>query len=219
MPINNDQEKNEPLLPKVLLVEGSDDFHVIASLSKVHGVPKIFDILDCGGSEKVTKRLNAMIAQSDHRKVIGVVVDADTSLEKTWDSIRDKLRNNHGYQLPTMPAPEGTLVKSNSDLPDLGFWLMPNNQATGKLEDFCAELADPASLEFAKHCVAAAQEQNLTTFKKIDIEKAIIHTYLAWQDKPGNPLGKAITAQSLRPETPIAREFTNWLTRLFVTDL
>ena len=56
-------------------------------------------------------------------------------------------------------------------------------------------------------------------FKEIDLEKAIIHTYLAWQDEPGYPLGKAITAQSLRPETPIAREFTNWLTRLFVTDL
>ena len=204
---------------KVLLVEGPDDCHVIASLSQAHSIPDIFDICDCGGSPEVIKQLNALIAQSDPPKIIGIVIDADDpSLEQKWTSIRDKLRNNHGYQLPIKPAIEGTLVKGSGDLPDLGFWLMPNNQVTGKLESFCIELADPASLEFSKHCVAAAQGQNLTTFKPVDLEKAIIHTYLAWQDEPGYPLGKAITAQSLRPETPIAREFTNWLTRLFVTD-
>nr|WP_254435729.1 DUF3226 domain-containing protein [Dolichospermum sp. UHCC 0260] len=49
----------------------------------------------------------------------------------------------------------------------------------------------------------------------MDLSKAIIHTYLAWQDEPGYPMGQAITKQSLRPHTDIAIKFTDWLTRLF----
>jgi len=30
--------------------------------------------------------------------------------------------------------------------------------------------------------------------------KAVIHTYLAWQNEPGMPLGQAITARALNPE-------------------
>ena len=55
----------------------------------------------------------------------------------------------------------------------------------------------------------------LTTFQSLHLSKAIIHTYLAWQDEPGYPMGQAITKQSLRPHTDIAIKFTDWLTRLF----
>ncbi len=43
----------------------------------------------------------------------------------------------------------------------------------------------------------------------------MIHTYLAWQDESGYPLGRAITRQALRPQTEIAIRFAHWLTRLF----
>jgi hypothetical protein len=92
---------------------------------------------------------------------------------------------------------------------------MPNNQNPGMLEDFCAELAEPASLLFAKECVEQAQSKSITTFKEAHFSKAVIHTYLAWQDEPGYPMGKAITGRSLRPQTDIAIRFTNWLTHLF----
>ena len=35
------------------------------------------------------------------------------------------------------------------------------------------------------------------------------------QFEPGRPLGQAITAQALRPQTATSRAFTEWLTRLF----
>jgi hypothetical protein len=52
-------------------------------------------------------------------------------------------------------------------------------------------------------------------FKAVDRSKAIIHTYLAWQDEPGRPMGPAITKQALQPDTNIARSFTSWLIQLF----
>lgn len=55
------------------------------------------------------------------------------------------------------------------------------------------ELAQPDSLNWACNCVDAARQQNFASFKKVHHSKAVIHTYLAWQDEPGNPLGQAIT--------------------------
>lgn len=199
---------------KILLVEGLDDCHVVMALCAAHQVPETFGIYECTGDIKVLKRLNALIVRPEHPQVIGIMLDADTSVEGRWASIKGKL-SHYSYKLPNIPDIDGTIVESVPDKPKLGFWLMPNNQNSGKLEDFCAELAEPTALVFARECIAEAQAKNLTTFKPLDISKAVIHTYLAWQDEPGRPMGQAITKQALRPNTEIAVRFTNWLTRLF----
>lgn len=202
---------------KVLLVEGDNDCHVVMALCAAHNVPETFGIYQCGSDAGVLKRLNALIIRPNPPQVIGVMLDADKpSLEGRWQSIKDKLKNNHhSYALPITPNADGTVVESDTDKPKLGFWLMPNNQDSGMLEDFCAELAEPASLAFARECVEQAHRRNVTTFKEVHRSKAVIHTYLAWHDEPGYPLGKAITRQALRPHTDVAVRFTNWLIRLF----
>ncbi|MDF5714482.1 MAG: hypothetical protein PUP93_11470 [Rhizonema sp. NSF051] len=200
---------------KVLLVEGIDDCHVVMALCAAHQVPETFGLYECNGDKNVLKRLNALIVRPNHPQVIGVILDADSpSLEGRWESIKGKL-SHYSYEFPKTPDIDGTIIESVADEPRLGFWLMPNNQDSGKLEDFCAELAEPSSLAFAKECVEEAQAKEATTFKTIDFSKAVIHTYLAWQDEPGRPLGQAITKQALRPHTDIAVRFTNWLTLLF----
>lgn len=202
---------------RVLLVEGDNDCHVVMALCNAHHVPQTFGIYQCGSDVGVLKRLNALILRPNPPQVIGIMLDADSpSLEGRWQSIKDKLKNNnHSYVLPKKPNVDGTVVESISDRPKLGFWLMPNNQDSGMLEDFCAELAEPASLAFARECVEQAQERKVTTFKSVHFSKAVIHTYLAWHDEPGYPLGKSITSQALRPQTDVAVRFTNWLTGLF----
>jgi hypothetical protein len=45
--------------------------------------------------------------------------------------------------------------------------------------------------------------------------KALIHTWLAWQEEPGTPLGLAIKRQYFAGDAPLAAEFVNWLKRLF----
>lgn len=202
---------------KVLLVEGQNDCHVVMALCAAHSVPETFGIYQCGSDVGVLRRLNALIVRSNPPQVIGVMLDADKpSLEGRWDSIKSKLENNnHSYTLSKTPNIDGTIIDGAVDEPRLGFWLMPNNQNSGMLEDFCAELAEPRSLLFARECVEQASGRNITTFKKVHCSKAVIHTYLAWHDEPGYPLGKAITSQALRPHTDVAVRFTNWLIHLF----
>lgn len=199
---------------KVLLVEGDNDCHVVMALCNAHRVPETFGIYQCGSDKGVLKRLNALIVRPNPPEVIGVMLDADTSLTARWQSIQTKLQHYH-YPFPNIPDPMGTIVESSEDEPKLGFWLMPNNQESGMLEDFCAELANPDALNFAQSCVQEAQNRNLSTFKAVHFSKAVIHTYLAWQNEPGYPLGKAITRQSLSPNAEMAVNFTNWLIRLF----
>jgi hypothetical protein len=201
---------------KVLLVEGDSDCHVVMALCAAHNIPKgFFGIWKCGSDVEVLKRLNALIPRPNPPQAIGIMIDADNpSLSGRWESIKKKL-SHYDYDFPALPNPEGTIVNSTSDHPKLGFWLMPNNKDSGMLEDFCAELAEPESLTFARRCVDEARQNKVSSFKALHLSKAIIHTYLAWHDEPGTPMGRAITKQALRPQTEVAVTFTNWLMYLF----
>ena len=138
------------------------------------------------------------------------MVDADTSLESRWQSITGWL-SKAGYDgLPTAPQPSGTLVHGEG-LPTVGIWIMPNNRASGMLEDFIALLVPPddALWEHAKECLA-----------KISVRipsKSLIHTWLAWQDEPGKPLWQAITKRYLDPEAGHSASLVSWLTSLLRT--
>jgi 5S rRNA maturation endonuclease (ribonuclease M5) len=205
------REKTE----KVLLVEGKTDCHVVMSLCKAFNVTEgLFGIYQCGSDDGVLKRLDALIALYGDPKVIGVMLDNDKP--GRWQSIENIVKK-YSYQFPKKPDVNGTCIQGIDDEPKLGFWLMPNNQDSGMLEDFCVELAEPESLTFARECVEQAQQKKLTTFKQVHQSKAIVHTYLAWQDEPGYPLGKAITSQALLSNRSIATSFTDWLIRLFTS--
>lgn len=204
---------------RVLLVEGIHDCHVVLALRDAHGVPQTFGIYECGGEDGVLRRANALIPSSVPPTVLGLVMDADKpDFAGRWQSIRDKL-SRHGYVFPEEPAIEGTIIEASAQLPRLGIWLMPNNRDTGMLEDFCFQLAATQARELAERAVVEAQSVGATTFHAPHFRKAVVYTYLAWQDKPGLPLGQAVTRQSLSPATPIAREFTDWLKRLFVDEV
>jgi hypothetical protein len=198
----------------VLLVEGINDCHVVFALCVAHGVPENFGIYECGSDDKVLRRLNALIVQPDAPKIIGAILDADRGVASRWESIKAKLAH-HGYNFSEAPDISGTIIETNGDIPKIGFWLMPDNKERGMLEDFCNEMMEAKTKEYVARSVALAQRRGVCTFKAAHLSKAIVHTYLAWQDEPGLPLGLSITNQSLKPDTRTAQEFTNWLTRLF----
>ena len=201
---------------RVLLVEGIDDCHVILALCQAHGVLETFGIYQCGGFTEVLKRLNALILQPDAPEVIGVVLDADSpGVMARWQQISAKSELKH-YSFPTNPDINGTVISAPTGKPRLGIWLMPDNTNPGMLEDFLTELAPLEGITAAKNCVASAQQQQLASFKPTHLSKAVIHTYLAWQDEPGKPLGQSVTSRVLQPDMAIARSFTAWLTKLFL---
>ena len=45
--------------------------------------------------------------------------------------------------------------------------------------------------------------------------KAVLHTWLAWQEEPGLPYGTAIRARYFRHDSPVAECFVKWFRRVF----
>ncbi|MDS4069290.1 MAG: DUF3226 domain-containing protein [Candidatus Competibacter sp.] len=200
---------------RVLLVEGNDDCHVILALCQFFQIPETFGLYQNGGYTELLKRLNALILQADGPEIIGIVIDADSrDVMSRWRQIKEKPELK-AYPFPDAPTPDGTIVSGQKGKPRLGVWLMPDNKNPGMLEDFLVDFAPQDGIEAARSCIANAQTKQLTSFKEAHLSKAVIHTYLAWQDEPGKPLGQAVTAQVLQPHTQTAKAFIDWLKRLF----
>jgi hypothetical protein len=198
---------------QVLLVEGKDDCHVILALAQHYQLLENFGIFECEGDEKVLKRLNALIPKSDpgRPQAIGVVLDAT---EGRWGQFSAKIAH-HRYEIPALPDPDGTIIEGDDTKPRIGVWIMPDNSNEGMLEDFLLLGVPADGVEAAAEAVDLAKGKQVTTFKDVHYSKAVIHTYLAWQDEPGRPLGLSVTSKMLSPETPEAKRFAAWLRKLF----
>ena len=91
---------------------------------------------------------------------------------------------------------------------------MPNNKARGTLENLLQFLIPQPDALF-NHVTASVDSIPKKLFKDKDRLKAVIHTWLAWQEDPGKPYGTAITARFLDPYVPQADGLVMWLKRLF----
>lgn len=202
---------------KILLVEGRDDREVIYQFCNHHDIDNrnLFKVEAKEGVEELLDDLRVRVRTGV--KVLAVVIDTDTDLKARWDQLCGIL-TTHGYNCPEKPDEDGTIIAApNSTRPQIGIWLMPDNQTSGMLEDFLlrlTQIGDPL-VSRAKQVVERipASERLFGETKQV---KAIIHTWLAWQPEPGTPLGLAITKQYLDPTQNPAPEFKSWLERLFL---
>lgn len=202
------------IAPKILLTEGDNDCHVIAALCKHYKLPESFGLDACGSDDKVFKKLGALL-NTENKEVIGVVLDADNpNFAAKWHKFQTTM-DKVGIHCDDQPNPHGTIIPVTDIYPKIGLWLMPDNRVDGMLEDFCMTMAEPGAIDFSQECVSTAQEKGHTSFIANHHSKAVVHTYLAWQNEPGRPLGQAITAKVLDPQHPLAKTFADWLIRLF----
>ncbi len=202
---------------KILLVEGVNDVHVMGHICGNRDIPRLDDIVGHKSVEHLLESFPVRLKESDG-DIIGVVIDADTDLSSRWESIRHSLIRNGYANIPPVPSSDGTIIDPPADtlLPRVGVWIMPDNRTTGILEDFLRFLVPEGSALF-KHVTDSvatipAGEQRFGAAAR---PKAVIHTWLAWQEKPGRPLGTAITAKYLDPNVPQVDVLVSWLTRLF----
>ncbi len=201
----------------VLLVEGTDDEHVIQHICGKRGRPEIDCIQKYEGVDALLNSFPRRLNETDIG-AIGVVVDADTDLDARWQSLRNKL-NEAGYEnVSDVPDPSGTILEPphKSLLPKVGVWIMPDNKTNGILEDFLRFLVpcDSKLIEYVESSVEGIPK-NERRFRKVDDQKALIHTWLAWQEKPGLPFGTAIKARFLDSDVPQVDTLVAWLDRLF----
>jgi hypothetical protein len=201
--------------PNLLFVEGKDDYHVILALAVAYNLPVgLFEPIDQEGFSNILNIFPREIRLNSILRNLGLVVDADTNLDQRWDELRSRLLNIGYSNVPLKPEPTGTIVEEVGK-PRIGIWLMPDNKLPGMLEDFIAYLVpDPANdklWQLSEKCLQEARAVTTT----IPEAKGRIHTYLAWQDDPGVPLGLSITKKYLDPTKAHAQNFVVWINRLF----
>ena len=94
---------------------------------------------------------------------------------------------------------------------------MPDNNNRGMLEDFISYLipTDDKLLPIVDNTLAGIEKQKLNKYSDEHKSKAKIHTWLAWQEDPGTPIGLSITKKYFSTDEEICQRFINWLTELF----
>ena len=218
----------------VMLVEGPDDFHVLQHLLTRHGIDRqIAYQLEGGrfvqanadrntivfkareGVQNVLDYLAVQLKITGELTSVGVVVDADLDIAARWQSLRNILLKSGYGNVPQAPDVNGIIVEQE-EKPRVGLWIMPNNTLPGMMEDFFRLLvpADDTLWEKAKSCVEQIPESE-RLFGGTALIKAHVHTWLAWQEVPGLPMGQAINKRWLNADAPEALQFVSWLRRLF----
>ncbi len=209
-------------LSKQLVVEGKNDQHVIWNLCLRHNVPENFsvqvagnDINPEGGIDELLDSIPVRLKMAG-LQTLGIVLDADYSAQSRWDAITHRLRESGYNNTAQTPDPLGSIITQERK-PTVGIWIMPNNQVPGILEDFVAQLIpqdDPLGQK-VESVLTDIESVNLQRYAAVSRPKAFIHTWLSWQERPGQPMGQAITANVLRHDNAIALSFISWLHRLF----
>ncbi len=178
---------------RTLLVEGKDDEHVLYAILAYHDFKPEFKIQEAKGIETLLEELPVRVRLLRRLDRLGIVVDADLDIAARWNGLKRILADAGYTGLPEIPDPSGTVV-GHVDGTRVGLWLMPDNVLPGMLEDYVAFLIPEGDtlIGRAKHCldeIPVAERR----FIENHYTKALIHTWLAWQDDPGTPLGLAIT--------------------------
>ncbi len=210
-----------------LWVEGTHDKHVVIALLKQHNLlsreqkePKTFDIDPKNGIGDILKELRIVVKKQDEEgiKRIGIIVDADKDLDKRWRELREILVRFGGYtDVPETPHSNGTVIEQEGR-PMIGIWIMPDNRVPGNLETFVTSLVPEGDVLW-QHAHDVLRQLPERRFEDKDEGKAHMHTWLAWQERPGLPMGWAITARYLDADAPHAHTLVAWLSRLFAFDV
>jgi hypothetical protein len=196
-----------------LLFEGPDDEHVVKNLLFNHGMENVFDLKSKDGVVKLFDSLPDELEATDI-SCLGVIIDADTEMPSRWARIENALRRAGYSEIPRAPERHGTVITAEGLVP-VGIWLMPDNIALGALEDFVGRLIDNGDNLWPKaQTDVDAIPVDHRKFSAAHRSKAVIHTWLAWQEEPGTRLGQVFRKRYLDPLHPNAEGFVSWLKRL-----
>jgi len=210
---------------KVLWVEGRDEEVVLPILCESKGISLAnlsICLKDKKGYTELLKGIPVQIksADADGLEILGIVIDADENVGNRWKAVRNRLIEAGYKNPPTKPDKKGTVILGDDTnyLPTVGIWLMPNNDEKGMLETLIGFLVPSRSTnelwQYAEQTTNIVFDKH-KSFLESKKPKAVLHTWLAWQKKPGLPIGTAITAKYLKTDHPAVDDFICWIKRLF----
>lgn len=204
---------------RVLWVEGKDDSAVTQSLCAAYALPELFTVVGKNGVDEVLDNFFTVLRAPDVER-FGLIVDANGNAQARWDSIRRTLNAEGYHDVPEQLDVNGLIVPGTPHRPLFGAWIMPDNGSQGALEDFAAALvrAGDRLWRRAGEAVDAIPDED-RRFPPVRRSKAHMHTWLAWQESPGSPMGQAIGKGDLDAQSPAAQRFVTWLRRLMVDEV
>jgi hypothetical protein len=217
----------------LLIVEGTDDRYFINQILLRYGFRKssqadhkyfVVDrdgepeenairIHECSGFENISGALKTEL-QPETLDGLAIIADMDLYSDRRWDSLRGTLVAQRYFGLPS-ELPHRGLIHSQSEIPSLGVWLMPDNASEGMMETFASALVpnEDACWVHARATVVGLPD----TARRFDIDrcldKASLHTWLAWQEEPGCRTGLAVSRNLLRADTVAAAALIGWIER------
>lgn len=218
----------------ILLVEGKSDFHLIKTLLRKHGIvtekiernenfitsSEYIGIFPVNTKTDVNNVLREFL-DDGYTLQLGIVVDADQSAASTYQSITDFVTKQQGTAVfPSILPTTGTITtytRPPQPMLRLGLWVMPNNQDTGFLEHFASELIPPTDQlwPLAQQTITNLPERRYPTNPRDHTRKAELHTWLAWQKRPGKPMGLAVSSGYLQHDALLAQNFVTWIRAVF----
>jgi len=216
--------KIQPHKNALLLVEGIDDQHIIWALCTRFNIdvrslenPEggIFSVEDGKGYTNIIKQISERFKTSDIT-TIGIIVDADISLQSRWLSLSNKL-TTLGFNCPDKIENTG-FITTNDNGKKVGVWIMPNNKVDGMIEDFMSflipkedQLINEVNV-FLEHIEKKGLNKYTTPIHK---SKATIHTWLAAQKEPEARMGVSITSKYLTTDDATCKQLIDWMNNLF----
>lgn len=205
----------------LLIVEGKDDQRIVPYVVERAGIPwgepgaEIVRIHEIDGYPNLAAQFRTQLKNAGLLR-LGIIVDADEDPAARWQSLSKIVGSE--YALPQAPAPGGFIAPRTVSNKRLGVWMMPDNAARGMMETFLLALRPATNAPLSAHvevAVDAALRNHGAPFLAVHRDKAIIHTWLAWQDPPGRQMHDAVKQAMLDPTLPYAAPFIAWLKQLY----
>ncbi len=214
-------------MPTLLLVEGKQDVEFLAQLIKKANLgtcrshpatePVDFVLKSADSYERLRASLPEELRSSQFNR-FGIIPDADSNPSARWQSLTTRLleieeRSTRFFQqLPAAPNENGTILHSLTGR-TIGIWLWPHNTTGGDLEAFAGQLT-PADDALWLHSATTLASLPETRYRNAHRHKARIHTWLAWQDPPGQSIGIAVARGILEVTGSSATNLLDFLTKL-----
>ena len=198
---------------RVLIVEGSDDEHVVRRIWERCEASQLFQVEQKGGIDTLLNDLGSDIL-APGRQSVGIVVDANDDIAARWAAVRNRLLEEDVHA-PASPEPLGTVIASRDGKPRIGIWLMPDNESDGELEDFAIRMIPDKDSIWPlseRYIDSIPESERLFISKKKT--RAQLYAWLAVRKDP-RTMGWAIEAKDLDVDGELCHKFVDWLTRLF----
>lgn len=174
--IKESQSSSELIASNILLLEGKDEELLIGKMLKHLNIAGV-QCIDIEGKEYFPPTIRSLRDRPRFEKVqkIGFVADAE---QQKASSTFDSLKYHLGKANFTIPK---ELLTLSDGSPQIGIFVMPNNQDAGMLEDLCLQSVPEDSLRCVDdfmHCAGiepTEKPQKRRTLAYLSITMPLVH--------------------------------------------